>query len=161
MATAPPSASVQRVQQALAGQGMDFELLELDSSTRTAVEAAASVGCEVSQIVKSLIFRGKQSDNAILVVASGSNRVDEKKLKVLIGEAVTKPDADFVRERTGFVIGGVAPVGHIQALPTYIDEDLFQYSEIWAAAGTPRSVFKLTPEALQAMTAGEVVTIKV
>lgn len=153
------SNSARRVQQVLDEHGLDCRVVEFPSATRTAQEAADSVGCALGQIVKSLIFKGVQSGRAILVVASGSNRVSEKKLARLIGEPVAKPDAGFVREKTGFVIGGVAPVAHPEALTTYIDGDLLQYDEIWAAAGTPHAVFKLTPQQLRTLTAGEVVDI--
>ncbi|MEK7787556.1 MAG: YbaK/EbsC family protein, partial [Chloroflexota bacterium] len=109
---------------------------------------------------KSLIFKGKQSGKAILVIASGANRADEKKLRDLVGEKVEKPDADFVRERTGFVIGGVPPLGHVEMLTTFVDEDLMQYDTIWAAAGTPNAVFPLTPDELVKMTGGKVAAVK-
>ena len=139
------SASAQKVQNALNAFGLPCQVVELPDSTRSAQEAAQAIGCQVGQIVKSLIFKGKQSNKPILVLASGSNRVNEKKLKKLVAEPVKKADADFVREKTGFVIGGVPPVGHREQLKTFLDEDLLQYEEIWAAAGTPHAVFKLTP----------------
>ena len=151
--------SAQRVQDALNEHGVACVVLELPQSTRTAQEAAEAIGCTVSQIVKSLIFQGKSSGKPILVVASGSNRVDEKRLKQLVGENIRKPNADFVREQTGFVIGGVPPLGHIQPLTTYIDEDLLQYDEIWAAAGTPNAVFKLDPGILKQITGGQLVAV--
>lgn len=154
------SRSAQKVQDALEAIGLSLEVLELPGSTRTAVDAAEAVGCEVGQIVKSLVFRGKNSGRPILVAASGANRVDEKKLRELVSEKVAKPDADFVRERTGFVIGGVPPVGHDEKLETFIDEDLMGYAEIWAAAGTPNAVFRLTPDDLVRMTGGRVVSVK-
>ena len=154
------STSAQKVQAALQAQGYDLQVVELPNSTRTAAEAAQAIGCQVGQIVKSLVFKGKRSGRAILVEASGSNRVDERALEALIGEPLGKADADFVRERTGFVIGGVPPVAHAEELPTYIDEDLLQYGEIWAAAGTPHAVFRLTPDALLALTGGQVATLK-
>jgi prolyl-tRNA editing enzyme YbaK/EbsC (Cys-tRNA(Pro) deacylase) len=154
MASLKPSA--QKVQDALAAAGFSNRVVELPDSTRTSVEAAAAVGCTVEQIAKSLVFRGKQSGAAILVIASGGNRVDEKKLKALAGENIGKPDADFVREQTGFVIGGVPPLGHAQPLRTFIDRDLWRYHEIWAAAGHPNAVFRLTPDELAAMTGGDV-----
>jgi prolyl-tRNA editing enzyme YbaK/EbsC (Cys-tRNA(Pro) deacylase) len=153
------SAGARRVQQVLSENGLDCRVIEFPSSTRTAQEAAASIGCSVGQIVKSLIFKGSLSGHAILVMASGSNRVSEKRLSRHIGEPIEKPDADFVRAKTGFAIGGVAPVGHSATLATYIDRDLLQYSEIWAAAGSPHAVFRLTPQQLQTLTAGEVVEI--
>ena len=148
--------SAQKVQDALAAAGFSNQVVELPDSTRTSAEAAAAVGCAVEQIAKSLVFRGKQSGAAILVIASGGNRVDEKKLKALAGENISKPDADFVREQTGFVIGGVPPIGHAQPLRTFIDRDLWRYQEIWAAAGHPNAVFRLTPDELAAMTGGAV-----
>jgi prolyl-tRNA editing enzyme YbaK/EbsC (Cys-tRNA(Pro) deacylase) len=153
------SASARKVQQALADQGFSLEVVELPHSTRTAVEAAQAVGCEVGQIVKSLIFRGLRSQQPIMVAASGSNRVKEKRIASLVDEPLGKADADFVRQHTGFVIGGVPPIGHAQPLQTFIDEDLLQYSEIWAAAGTPHAVFRLTPADLVKMTGGRVVCI--
>lgn len=153
------STSAQKVQNLLKEGGFPSRVVELPDSTRTAVEAANAIGCVVAQIVKSLIFRGKQSDTGILVVASGINRVDEKRLRELAGETIEKANADFVRQRTGFAIGGVPPLGHSEPLKTFIDEDLLQYDEIWAAAGTPHAVFQLTPKDLQAMTGGQVVSI--
>jgi prolyl-tRNA editing enzyme YbaK/EbsC (Cys-tRNA(Pro) deacylase) len=135
-------------------------VVELPGSTRTAVEAAQAVGCQVGQIVKSLVFKAKRSQRPILVVASGQNRVDERRVEALIGEPLGKADADFVRERSGFVIGGVPPVGHSEEIETFIDEDLLQYEEIWAAAGTPHAVFRLTPADLVKMTGGLVAAIK-
>lgn len=154
------SASARRVQEALAELGLDLEVVELPASTRTAQEAAAAIGCQVGQIVKSLIFYGKHTERPILVVASGSNRVNEKKLAEYLGEPVVKADADFVRAHTGYAIGGVPPVGHDCELLTFVDEDLFEYEEIWAAAGTPHAVFRLTPADLEQMTAGQIIDIK-
>jgi len=151
---------VRRVQDALKALGFDLQVVELPQSTRTSAEAAVACGCEVAQIAKSLVFQGRHSQKPVLVIASGANRVDEKALAALIGEPVARPNADYVREKTGFVIGGVAPVGHAQALDVFIDEDLLQYVEIWAAAGTPHAVFSLTPADLVKMTGGRVVAIK-
>jgi len=153
------SPSAQRVQDALAALGMLLEVVELPASTRSAADAAQAIGCTLGQIVKSLVFRALDSDRPVLVETSGSNRVDEGKLSVLTGERIGKADADFVRRRTGFVIGGVPPVGHIEKLLTFIDQDLLQYAEIWAAAGTPNAVFRLTPEELAHMTGGQVVRV--
>lgn len=154
------SASARKVQLALQSLGLDLQVVELPGSTRTAVEAAQAVGCDVGQIVKSLIFKGKRSGRPLLIVASGPNRVDERRVEALIGEPLGKADADFVREHTGFVIGGVPPLGHTEHLDTWIDEDLLTYSEIWAAAGTPHAVFRLTPADLVRMTGGTVAAIK-
>ena len=155
------STSAQKVQNLLKERGFSWQVVELPDSTRTAVEAANAIGCTVAQIVKSLIFRGKQSDTAILAVASGTNRVDEKRLRELAGETIEKASADFVRQHTGYAIGGVPPLGHSEPLKTFIDEDLLQYDEIWAAAGTPHAVFQLTPKDLQTMTGGQVVSLRV
>jgi prolyl-tRNA editing enzyme YbaK/EbsC (Cys-tRNA(Pro) deacylase) len=153
------SASAQRVQDALKGLGFTLQVVELPASTRTAVEAAQAVGCQVGQIVKSLIFKAKRSERPVLVIASGPNRVNERAIEALIDEPLGKADADFVRQRTGFVIGGVPPVGHTELLQTFIDQDLLAFDEIWAAAGTPNAVFRLTPTDLVRMTGGQVVNI--
>ena len=139
---------------------VDCKVMELPGTTRTAQEAADAIGCKVAQIAKSIIFQGKTSGKPVLVIASGVNRINEKTIKSLIGENICKPDADFVRQQTGFVIGGVPPVGHKNPLETFIDEDLHQFSEIWAAAGTPFAVFKLTPDILQKITGGKVISVK-
>lgn len=154
------SASAKRVQDALHGFGLDCRVKELTESTRTAVDAANAVGCDVGQIVKSLVFRGKSSGRAVFVVASGANMVDEKALAAIVGEKIGRADPDFVREQTGFAIGGVSPVGHPAPLQTYVDEDLLGYEEIWAAAGTPNALFSLTPQQLCQITSGEVAAIK-
>ena len=153
------SRSARRVQDALAAHGVPCQVVELPNTTRTAQEAAQAIGCTVAQIVKSLVFQGRESGAPLLVVASGSNRVDEKKLRALVGEKIRRPDAEFVREKTGYVIGGVPPLGHAVALQTFIDRDLLQYEEIWAAAGTPNAVFRLTPAILQTITGGDVVDL--
>ncbi len=155
----PLSPSAQKVQDTLTALGFVHQVIEFEQTTRTSAEAAQAVGCAVGQIAKSLVFKGKQSGKAILVIASGANRVDEKKLRELAGEKIEKPDADFVRSRTGFVIGGVPPMSHAEPLETFIDETLMQYESIWAAAGTPNAVFKLTPADLVQMTGGRVVPI--
>jgi prolyl-tRNA editing enzyme YbaK/EbsC (Cys-tRNA(Pro) deacylase) len=155
------SASAQKVQQSLVAKGMNLEVVELPGSTRTASEAAQAVGCEVAQIAKSLVFKAKKSKRPVLVIASGSNRVDEKKVKALLGEAIGKAGADFVRETTGFAIGGVPPLGHLNPLPTFIDRDLLAYDTIWAAAGTPHALFALKPRDLITITGGEVADVKI
>ncbi len=154
------SPSAQKVQDALNAFGMQLTVVELPASTRTAVEAAQAVGCDVGQIVKSLVFKGAASGQPVLVIASGANRVNEKKLAGWLGEPVGKADADFVRQQTGFVIGGVPPVGHARPITTFIDQDLLQYERIWAAAGTPNAVFQLTPAELVKITGGRVEEIK-
>lgn len=153
------SSSTQKVQDALQALGYTSRVVELSDSTRTAQEAAHAIGCQVGQIVKSLIFRSKYSGTPFLVVASGSNRVNEQRLSDLVSEPIEKADAEFVRQHTGFAVGGVPPLGHVEQLKTFIDEDVLQYEVLWAAAGTPHAVFQLTPSDLQAMTGGQVVAI--
>lgn len=135
-------------------------MIEHAESTRTAQEAANRAGCELGQIVKSLIFKGRDSGKPILILASGPNRVNEKRIAEYAGEPVVKPDADFVRAVTGFAIGGVPPIGHAQKMESYLDEDFLQYASIWAAAGTPNAIFELKTEDLQKMTNGKIVSIK-
>ena len=153
------SGSVQRVREALAAQGLAAEVKELAASTRTAQEAAAAVGCQVAQIVKSLVFRLTATDAPLLVLVSGTNRASEARLSALAGGPVARADADFVRDRTGFAIGGVPPVGHATALSTLIDRDLMAFPVVWAAAGSPNAVFAVTPADLQRVTAGRVVEL--
>ncbi len=160
MNTAPRKDSARRVQQALAERGFDFEVREFPASTRTAAEAAAAIGCAVGQIAKSLVFRARDSGRPVLVIASGANRVDERAVGALIGETIGRADADFVRETTGFAIGGVPPLGHRAPLVTLIDRDLLGFAEIWAAAGTPNAVFRLKPTDLAALTGDQVAEVK-
>lgn len=155
----PLRASAQKVQTALEALGLSLEVVELPDTTRSAQEAAEAIGCRVEQIVKSLVFRGVESGRPILVLASGRNRVDQQKLADLVGEAVKMPDAQYVRSRTGFVIGGVPPLGHTESLETYIDQDLMDLNPLWAAAGTPFAVFSLAAADLLLMTGGRAVSI--
>lgn len=150
----------ERVQRLLRAAGWSGEVVRLDASARTAAEAAEALGCAVAQIAKSLIFKGRSSGGHILVVASGSNRVDEARVAAAIGEAVGKADAAFVRERTGYAIGGVAPVGHVVP-PRHIlvDADLGRLDPLWAAAGHPHAVFKLSYPELLTLTGGTVAEI--
>jgi prolyl-tRNA editing enzyme YbaK/EbsC (Cys-tRNA(Pro) deacylase) len=154
------SAAAQRVQDALNALGVACQVVELPESTHSAAEAAQAIGCRVEQIAKSLVFRGRSTNQPILAIVSGGNRVDEEKLAVLVAEPVAKANADYVRQRTGYAIGGVPPVGHVQSLACVVDKDLLQYEQIWAAAGTPRAVFRLTPADLQRITDGRVVSVK-
>lgn len=153
------SPSARRVQEALDAVGMPCVVVELTASTRTAQEAADAVGCSVAQIVKSLVFRAKQSGRGIFIAAAGANRVNEKRVREYLGEPIERATPEFVREMTGYAIGGVSPVGHPAAMEYFIDQDLLQYEEIWAAAGTPTTVFRLTPAQLQKLTGGRVVSI--
>ena len=154
------SPSAQKVQDALRALGFDLTVIEHSESTRTAQEAAERVGVTLGQIVKSLIFKGKTSSKPILVLTSGANRVNEKRIKEYAGEKIERADADFVRAVTGYAIGGVPPIAHLQPMETYLDVDLMQYDIIWAAAGTPKAVFELTPDDLEKMTKGKVVGVK-
>jgi Cys-tRNA(Pro) deacylase len=142
--------SAVRVQELL---GSQFEVLEFEQPTGTSAQAAEAIGCHVAQIAKSLVFRAA-SGRPVLVVTSGSNRVDERKVGALIGEKIARADADFVRRQTGYAIGGVPPIGHAVAPEVLIDTDLTSHDTIWAAAGTPNAVFCLTPDDLQRLTAG-------
>ncbi|HXC38065.1 MAG TPA: YbaK/EbsC family protein [Burkholderiales bacterium] len=156
--------SAQKVQEALADFGAQFgsrfEVIELPGSARTAREAAEALGCGVAQIAKSIVFRKKSDGSPVLVVASGVNRVDERKVAALVASEVGLADAAFVRENTGFAIGGVPPLGHAVPPFTIVDEDLLALGDIWAAAGTPRSVFRLTGRALLKMTQGVLASVK-
>jgi Cys-tRNA(Pro) deacylase len=144
------AASALRVQEVL---GPDYQVVEFDDSTGTSAEAATAIGCALAQIAKSLVFRSA-SGKSVLVVASGVNRVDEKKINQIIGEKIGRADPDFVREMTGYAIGGVAPIGHSTQPLVILDEDLRSFAEIWAAAGTPNAVFRLTPQQLLSLTGG-------
>jgi len=156
----PLNPSAQKIQNILRGLGFDYKVIEFTESTRTAREAADRVGCQLGQIVKSLIFKGMISNKGILVLTSGSNRVDEAKISQYSGESIGRADPEFVRTVTGFAIGGVPPLGHAQLLDTYIDEDLFQYTDVWAAAGTPNAVFRLPFSELVKITNGWIVRVK-
>lgn len=153
---------VERVRAALAAAGNgDIAIRTFAETTRTAAEAAAAIGCDVAQIAKSLVFRTRPGDRPVLIIASGRNRVDERavanRFRMVLGDAqLARADAAFVRDRTGFAIGGVAPVGHREPPVVLVDRDLLSFSEIWAAAGSPFAVFSLTPTQLVAMTAGHV-----
>jgi len=155
----PLSPSAQRVQDALAARGLPHEVVELPQTTRSAAEAAQAIGCRVEQIAKSLVFKGARSSRPLLVIASGSNRVNERRIAEYVGEPVERAAADFVREQTGYAIGGVPPLAHRQPLEVLVDEHLQRCAEIWAAAGTPHAVFRLTPNDLLLLTGGRVVAI--
>lgn len=160
---APPvalSASAAKVQDTIRSLGFPNTVIELAIPVRTAADAAAAVGCEVGQIVKSIIFRAPQSDRGVLVLTSGANRVDETRITEMLGEPIGKADPAFVRDRTGYAIGGVPPLGHATPFVTFLDEDLLALPELWAAAGHPNSLFRLTPDELTRMTGGRVTRVK-
>lgn len=151
------SRSARRVQEALHAAGVDVEVRELSESTRTAPEAAAAVGCDLGAIVKALVFRAERSGEAVLALVSGANRADEAAIAAAVGEPIGRATPEFVRETTGFAIGGVAPVGH--GLRPLVDADLMRHAEVWAAAGTPRALFAIAPARLVEVTGGSVVAI--
>ena len=149
---------VQRVAEALRTAGHPHAPVVLDDAARTAQQAADALGVTVGQIAKSIIFRRRQDDAAVLVITSGDRRVDEKKVAALVGR-IGRADAEFVKARTGFTIGGVSPVGHATPPVTLIDRELFRFDEIWAAAGHPHGVFKLRPQDLVALTGAPVADV--
>jgi Cys-tRNA(Pro) deacylase len=150
--------NIERVRERLREQGIEAQPVEFAESTRTSADAAAAIGTTVAQIAKSLVFLA--DGQPLLVIASGANRVDTKKLGALLNARITRADADAVRQATGFPIGGVPPLGHTTPLRTLIDEDLLAFTSIWAAAGTPNAVFETTPADLLKMTSGQVADLK-
>lgn len=152
-------ASVLRVREAASKLGLAVEPVEMAQSTRTAEDAAAACGVSVGQIVKSLVFAGRDSGKAYLILVSGINRVNETAVAEKIGEALKRPDADFVRSLTGFAIGGIPPFGHATALATFMDDDLLRHDVVWAAAGTPRAVFPVDPKQLRAALGAPVIVV--
>src|SRR3990172_7361579 len=158
MPTLSPTA--QKIQDLLNSLRYTYSVIEHVESTRTAQEAADRAGCELGQIVKSLIFRGRTSGKPVLVLTSGANRVDEQRIAEYAGEPIGRAEAEFVRTATGYAIGGVPPIGHDERMETFLDEDFLKYETIWAAAGTPNAIFELNTEDLQKMTSGKVVKVK-
>ncbi len=150
---------VRRVSAALRQAGHAHAPLMLDDAARTAQQAADALGVAVGQIAKSIIFRRKADDAAVLVIASGDRRVDERKVEALVGGRIGRADADFVKTKTGFSIGGVAPLAHAESPVTLIDRELLRFDEIWAAAGHPHGVFRLTPADLEALTGAPVADV--
>ena len=150
---------VRRVSAALRQAGHAHAPLMLDDAARTAQQAADALGVAVGQIAKSIIFRRKADDAAVLVIASGDRRVDERKVESLVGGRIGRADADFVKTKTGFSIGGVAPLAHAESPVTLIDRELLRFDEIWAAAGHPHGVFRLTPADLEALTGAPVADV--
>ncbi|WBU57157.1 YbaK/EbsC family protein [Paracoccus sediminicola] len=141
------SKSLARVEAALREAGIASEIREM-GDTRTAADAAAAVGCALDQIAKSIIFRGESSGHVVLFLTAGGNRVDAKKAAELAGEPLGKADAALIRAETGFAIGGVAPLGHLSPVAAYLDPRLTEFARVWAAAGTPRHVFAISPDDL-------------
>lgn len=155
----PSIRSTDRVKAAAEAAGLAIEIREMPQSTRTAAEAAAACGCAVAQIVKSLIFKKATSGEPVLLLVSGKNRVDEKAVKAAIGDTLARIDANDVRELTGFAIGGVAPLGSLIPIETYMDADLLAYETVWAAAGAPHAVFAVAPKALAEATRASVIRV--
>ena len=153
------SQSAQKVQETLSKYGIEVKVVQFTETTRTSQDAAKVIGCELAQIAKTIIFKGKNTHTPICVIASGQNRINEKKIQEYLGEPIEKATPDFVLEKTGFVIGGVPPIGHSQPLTIFIDKDLQNYESLWTAAGNPHAVFKLTPQELLEITQGKVVSI--
>ena len=149
---------VQRVVQVLQARNHAHHPVMLDAACRTARQAADALGVAVGQIAKSIIFRRESDDTAVLVITSGDRRVDEKKVTALVG-AIGRADADFVKARTGFSIGGVSPVAHVMESVTLVDRELFRFDEIWAAAGHPHAVFRLSPADLEALAGAPVADV--
>ncbi len=154
------SKNAQSIQDALVKKGLKFRVMELPVSARTANEAAATIGCEVAQIVKSLVFRTIESNKPILILASGINRVNEEIITAEVNEKIEKADANFTREVTGFAIGGIPPIGHKEIIKTFIDAELLTHKELWAAAGTPNAVFCFNSADIETITNGKVISIK-
>jgi len=150
--------SAQRVADLLAALGHDKPVVMLPATGKTSAEAAAGLGCSIAEIAKSIVFRRVEDDRAVMVVASGINRVDERKVAALVGE-LGKADAKFVREKIGYAIGGVCPIGHREKTLLLVDEDLMKLGSVWAAAGHPHAVFNLTPQQLLAMTGAPVADV--
>ena len=150
----------QQFQDLLTDRGLNLTVLELPDSTRTADDAARALGCKKSQIVKSLVFRAVADNSPIVVLASGPNRVNEEAIARIVGSQIAKGDADFVKEVTGFAIGGVPPLGHRQKVTLLVDEDLLAFDEVWAAAGTPNAVFKIAGRLTDILPAHQVVSVK-
>ena len=153
------SASARKVADAARAVGLAVTVVERAESTRTAEEAAAACGCGVAQIVKSLVFRGATSGKPYLMLVSGTNRLNEKGVASVLGESLTRPDAAYVREVTGYAIGGIPPLGHATPMQVFIDRDLLGFDVVWAAAGTPRAVFAVAPGALADAIGARIITV--
>lgn len=151
--------SARKVAAALAEHGIDAEVEELPASTRSAADAAAALGCEIAQITKSLVFRDVGNDRPVLVLAAGPDRVDEGRLAEQLGVAVEQAPAAWVKQRTGFAVGGVPPLGHREPVTTLIDRGVLDQDQVWAAAGTPHAVFGVSPQVLAAATGARTVSV--
>lgn len=153
------SKNAKKIQEFLALSNLPLKVIELPNSTHTAQDAANVIGCEIAHIVKSLIFYNKRTGEPLLILVSGKNRVNEVKISSIVGDPIAKANAEYAREVTGFVIGGIPPLAHKQKIKTFIDQDLLHYNEIWAAAGTPNAVFCLPASKLIELTDGQIITL--
>lgn len=158
--TVDPASSTARVLGALAEHGIVAEVVEFAAGTKTSADAAAAIGCGIAQIAKSIVFRGKSSDLPVIAILSGAHRACERKIAAAIGEAVGKADASFVRDRTGFAIGGVAPLGHAGEVRLLLDTALLELDPLWAAAGTPNTVFSLSPADLRRLPQAQICEVR-
>jgi len=152
------SASAQRVQEALDAAGLRCRVVEHEASARTSAEAASLLGCDVAQIAKSLVFR-RGAEGAVLVIASGANRVDEAKVAALLREPIGRADAAFVRQATGYAIGGIPPLGHATPMPVLVDRKLTEFDIVYAAGGTPNALFPIAPADLVRASGGTVADV--
>lgn len=152
-------ASAQKVQDAALALGLDITVMEMAASTRTAEDAAEACECEVAQIVKSLLFRGADTGKPYMALVSGTNRLNEEGISAILGEPLVRPDAAYVREVTGYAIGGVPPFGHASEITVIMDEELLRFDTVWAAAGTPRAVFAVSPVALAAAVSAQTIEV--
>jgi prolyl-tRNA editing enzyme YbaK/EbsC (Cys-tRNA(Pro) deacylase) len=158
MSTLSPTA--QRVQSVLTSLGSNAVIHEHPEACRTSAEAAVVLGCTVAQIAKSVIFKGTSSGQSILVIASGANRIDTKKVALIAGEEPGKADADFVREHTGFAIGGVSPIAHAKPGKVFFDQDLLQFDAVFPAGGTPQAMFRIEPNELRRISGATLADVK-
>jgi prolyl-tRNA editing enzyme YbaK/EbsC (Cys-tRNA(Pro) deacylase) len=151
--------SAQKVADRAAALGLNVRIVAMPASTRSAEEAAAACGCQIGRIVKSLVFRGRTSCRPLLILVSGDNRVDVKLVADVIGEAIERPDAAWVRAETGYAIGGIPPFGHDRPLATFMDRDLIAHATVWAAAGTPDSVMEVDVDQLASATGARIIDV--
>ncbi len=150
------SRSLNRVRDALEAAGLEADIREMPGNTRTAAQAAAAAGCQLDQIMKSIVFKGERSGKIVLFLTAGGNQIDPVKAEAVVGERPAKADASLIRSQTGFAIGGVAPVGHTNPVRTYLDARLLEFDQVWAAGGTPRHIFCIDPREIQRITGAEV-----
>ncbi len=154
------SSSAKRFKEELDKTNIKTNIIEMSESTRTSKDAANAIGCSIGQIAKSLVFMTEDTNEAVLIITSGNNRVNEEKVSQIIGHQIKKANPKFVKLETGFAIGGVPPFGHRKEIKTYIDRDLLNYDEIWSAAGNPHAVFEISPTKLLEITKAIVISVQ-